>query len=143
MLLLGNLLERPLSQGPFRTLLSILLPEIVNWRRCLHNHFGTLVLPIRHLGSVLADLGSKMHDTLASGISFSLISVRFRDHMLTAFLALWAKIRITFCVFVSSYFSYSLLGLNQIWNQPDHLCPPRGGLMQGWESEWSWWWRFP
>ena len=25
----------------------------------------------------------------------------------------------------------------------DRSCPPRGVLVQGWESEWSWWWGFP
>ena len=28
----------------------------------------------------------------------------------------------------------------KIHEVPDHSCPPRGRLMQGWESEWSWWW---
>ena len=23
---------------------------------------------------------------------------------------------------------------------PDNSFPPRGGLVQGWKSEWSWWW---
>ena len=38
---------------------------------------------------------------------------------------------------------YIITTLFPNFTPPDHSCPPRGWPVQGWESEWFWWWGFP